>query len=239
MFNDAYGQSASPTRRINSHPIEYRRIYSQDWRNELYLQGVENSLLQSVPNYYYTEMANEWPRIYNITEMNIDTIGRLGISAKKEEGQIIFRNDSTQEIVDTPLIYIPAQGAILTQPRKYTGQFRNFCYSSTYTDESDEDTYGGQIYLSEKIEKDMNLCQSITDDMKTWATTPVFPDGTSLYQQVEIDRVVEPYLDEDEESSSYTLTSYTSTSASYTYISEQVSGITHFESNMINTANPM
>ena len=240
VFNDAYGQSASPTRRINSHPIEYRRIYSQDWRNELYLQGVENSLLQSVPNYYYTEMVNEWPRIYNITEMNIDTIGRLGISAKKEEGQIVFRNDSTKEIVDTPLIYIPAQGAILTQPRKYTGQFRNFCYSSTYTDESGEDTYGGQIYLSEKIEKDMNLCQSITDDMKTWATTPVFLDGTSLYQQVEIDSVIEPYEDEESSSytsTSYTSTSYTSTSTSYTYISEQVSGITHFESNMINTAN--
>lgn len=43
-------------------------IKSRDWRTELYLQGVESSILATDSNYYYTELVNEWPKLYNIEE---------------------------------------------------------------------------------------------------------------------------------------------------------------------------
>ena len=37
-----------------------------DWRTELYLNGVESEKYGVATNYYYTELQNEWPKLYNI-----------------------------------------------------------------------------------------------------------------------------------------------------------------------------
>ena len=42
-------------------------IKPTDWRTVLYLQGVESDLLGTDASYYYTELANEWRKLYNIT----------------------------------------------------------------------------------------------------------------------------------------------------------------------------
>lgn len=42
------------------------RIMTTDWRSELYLQGVAAEPLGRNSNYYYAELANEWPQIYNL-----------------------------------------------------------------------------------------------------------------------------------------------------------------------------
>ena len=42
-------------------------IKPTDWRTVLYLQGVESDLLGTDTSYYYTELANEWRKLYDIT----------------------------------------------------------------------------------------------------------------------------------------------------------------------------
>lgn len=41
-------------------------ITTKDWRTELYLQGVQTEPLGTDSNYYYTELLNEWPKLYDV-----------------------------------------------------------------------------------------------------------------------------------------------------------------------------
>lgn len=41
-------------------------VTSRDWRTELYLQGVDAEPWGIDSNYYYTELQNEWPKLYDI-----------------------------------------------------------------------------------------------------------------------------------------------------------------------------
>ena len=47
-------------------------ITSTDYRTELYLQGVEAEPLALDRNYYYTELKNEWPKLFNMDGQNPD-----------------------------------------------------------------------------------------------------------------------------------------------------------------------
>lgn len=47
-------------------------IVSNDWRTELYLQGVDAQPYGLDSNYYYTELLNEWPKLYDIWSDNPD-----------------------------------------------------------------------------------------------------------------------------------------------------------------------
>lgn len=46
--------------------VQLVMIYPNNWRTELYLQGVEAEDLATDRNYYYTELVNEWPKLYDI-----------------------------------------------------------------------------------------------------------------------------------------------------------------------------
>lgn len=46
--------------------VELVNVKATDWRSELYLQGVAAEPLGLESNYYYAELANEWPRLYNL-----------------------------------------------------------------------------------------------------------------------------------------------------------------------------
>lgn len=41
-------------------------IVTKDWRTELYLSGAISEPLATDSNYYYTELNNEWPKLYDI-----------------------------------------------------------------------------------------------------------------------------------------------------------------------------
>lgn len=41
-------------------------ITTTDWRTELYFQGVVSEPYGTESNYYYTELRNEWPKIYDV-----------------------------------------------------------------------------------------------------------------------------------------------------------------------------
>ena len=43
-------------------------ITTTDWRTELYFQGIQSQPYGTDSNYYYTELFNQWPRMYNIRE---------------------------------------------------------------------------------------------------------------------------------------------------------------------------
>ena len=43
-----------------------KKITSKDWRTQLYLQGVAAQPLGTESNYYYTELLNQWPKLYDI-----------------------------------------------------------------------------------------------------------------------------------------------------------------------------
>ena len=48
------------------HPTTEIAIKTTDWRSELYLQGVNASKYGNDSNYYYAELENEWPKLYNL-----------------------------------------------------------------------------------------------------------------------------------------------------------------------------
>ena len=46
--------------------VGLENITTKDWRTELYLSGVTSEPYGSDSNYYYTELLNEWPKLYDI-----------------------------------------------------------------------------------------------------------------------------------------------------------------------------
>ena len=43
-------------------------VQTQDWRTQLYFQGVAAQPYGTESNYYYTELANEWPKLYELIQ---------------------------------------------------------------------------------------------------------------------------------------------------------------------------
>ena len=48
--------------------VGLENITTKDWRTELYLSGVAGEPYGSNSNYYYTELLNEWPKLYDVHE---------------------------------------------------------------------------------------------------------------------------------------------------------------------------
>lgn len=46
--------------------IDLETVITKDWRSDLYLAGSVSDPLATDSNYYYTELKNEWPKLYDI-----------------------------------------------------------------------------------------------------------------------------------------------------------------------------
>lgn len=46
--------------------VEIESIKTKDWRTELYLSGAITERYGTDSNYYYTELVNEWPKMYDV-----------------------------------------------------------------------------------------------------------------------------------------------------------------------------
>lgn len=46
--------------------VQLKKIITTDWRTELYLQGVAAEPYGLDSNYYYAELSNEWPKLYDL-----------------------------------------------------------------------------------------------------------------------------------------------------------------------------
>ena len=71
--------------------IGFTKVQATDWRSVLYLQGVQSEPLGTDSNYYYTELINEWPKLYNLKSKN-STINE----------NIVYTGDFYREVVKTP-----------------------------------------------------------------------------------------------------------------------------------------
>ena len=71
--------------------IGFTKVQATDWRSVLYLQGVQSEPLGTDSNYYYTELINEWPKLYNLKSKN-STINE----------NIVYTGDFYEEILKTP-----------------------------------------------------------------------------------------------------------------------------------------
>ena len=71
--------------------IGFTKVSTTDWRSELYLQGVQSEPLGTKSNYYYTELINEWPKLYNLKSKN-STIN----------DDVVYTGDFYEEVLKTP-----------------------------------------------------------------------------------------------------------------------------------------
>lgn len=67
------------------------KVKTTDWRTELYLQGVQAEPLGTNSNYYYTELINEWPKLYDIQKSN-----------ESINGETVFTGGYFEEALKTP-----------------------------------------------------------------------------------------------------------------------------------------
>ena len=86
---------------------EFVRIQTNDWRSELYLQGVAAEPLGLESNYYYAELSAEWPKLYNLkAESHTDNQGTYYTGAFYQE---VLDKPST---IDYFLDFIDSNAAI-------------------------------------------------------------------------------------------------------------------------------
>lgn len=77
---------------VNSETTQFVKVQTTDWRSELYLQGIQAEPLGTDSNYYYTELMNEWPKLYNLQkESYIDS-----------KGETIYTGGFYDEVLKTP-----------------------------------------------------------------------------------------------------------------------------------------
>ena len=77
---------------VNSETTQFVKVQTTDWRSELYLQGVQAEPLGIDSNYYYTELMNEWPKLYNLQK-------DFYINNK---GETIYTGGFYDEVLKTP-----------------------------------------------------------------------------------------------------------------------------------------
>lgn len=73
------------------YTIGMTKVKTTDWRTELYLQGVQAEPLGTDSNYYYTELLNEWPKLYDIRKFTIT-----------ENEETIYTGGYYDEVLKTP-----------------------------------------------------------------------------------------------------------------------------------------
>lgn len=88
--------------------VTLEKVQTSDWRSELYLQGVAAEPLGLKSNFYYTELANEWPKLYDLRKTSyIDENGdTIYIGGFRDE---VLRNPSQ---IDYFLDFIDSTAAI-------------------------------------------------------------------------------------------------------------------------------
>lgn len=77
---------------VNPETTQFVKIQTTDWRSELYLQGVQAEPLGTDSNYYYTELMNEWPKLYNLQKE----------SYINNKGETIYTGGFYDEVLKTP-----------------------------------------------------------------------------------------------------------------------------------------
>lgn len=72
--------------------VTLEKVKTTDWRSELYLQGVAAEPLGTASNFYYTELSNEWPKLYDLKKS----------SYVDDNGDTIYTGDFRDEVIKNP-----------------------------------------------------------------------------------------------------------------------------------------
>jgi hypothetical protein len=67
------------------------KVQTTDWRSELYLEGAAAEPLGLESNYYYAELAAEWPKLYDLRKNHYE-----------QEGEIIYTGGFYDEVLERP-----------------------------------------------------------------------------------------------------------------------------------------
>lgn len=77
---------------VDKEKTDFVKVKTTDWRSELYLQGTQVENLGIDSNYYYAELSNEWPKLYNLKKE----------SYTDENGNTIYTGGYYEEVLKTP-----------------------------------------------------------------------------------------------------------------------------------------
>lgn len=73
-------------------------VASKDWRTELYLQGADAEPWGIDSNYYYTELQNEWPKLYDIW----GEVEKHRLNSANNTMETYYTEDFYDEVRNTP-----------------------------------------------------------------------------------------------------------------------------------------
>lgn len=73
-------------------------VTSKDWRTELYLQGADAEPWGIDSNYYYTELQNEWPKLYDIW----GDVEKHRLNSTDNTMETYYTEDFYDEVRNTP-----------------------------------------------------------------------------------------------------------------------------------------
>ena len=92
-YNEDYAAiAATQYEYVETSLIAMDKVQTTDWRSELYLQGAAAEPLGVSSNYYYPELAAEWPKIYDMKKSHyLDA-----------QGNIIYTGGFKDEILANP-----------------------------------------------------------------------------------------------------------------------------------------
>lgn len=92
-YNEDYAATAATQYEyVETSLIAMDKVQTTDWRSELYLQGAAAEPLGVSSNYYYPELAAEWPKIYDMKKNHyLDA-----------QGNIIYTGGFKDEILANP-----------------------------------------------------------------------------------------------------------------------------------------
>ena len=92
-YNSDYADlAAAQYEYVETSLVNMEKVQTTDWRSELYLQGAAAEALAVSSNYYYPELAAEWPKIYDMKKNSyID-----------EHGDTIYTGGFKDEILANP-----------------------------------------------------------------------------------------------------------------------------------------
>ena len=92
-YNEDYAATAATQYEyVETNLIAMDKVQTTDWRSELYLQGAAAEPLGVSSNYYYPELAAEWPKIYDMKKNHyLDA-----------QGNIIYTGGFKDEILANP-----------------------------------------------------------------------------------------------------------------------------------------
>lgn len=93
-------------------------VVTQDWRTQLYFQGVSAEPYGTASNYYYTELVNEWPKLFQLVEKQGHYEDKMRDEIKNNPEKIDYYLDfidSTSKIGEFQINNIGRRTAVLDQ----------------------------------------------------------------------------------------------------------------------------